>query len=86
MSSLLSQEEIDQKKLADKLTDTLKAIQLLKRLKKEDAQLVNLIDPVLNILKTQKKRILKQIKEYTDNLVASVDAFNEAFAEANWNY
>lgn len=83
MSSLLSQEEIDQKKLADKLTDTLKAIQLLKRLKKEDAQLVNLIDPVLNILKTQKKRILKQIKEYTDNLVASVDALNEAFAEAN---
>ena len=83
MSGLLSQEEIDQKKLIDEIEDINKTIQLLKRYEKNDS---TLIAPVIKSLKQIKRRLTKALNEFTDNLLASVDAINETLTESLYNY
>ena len=83
MSGLLSQEEIDQKKLIDEIEDINKTIHLLKRYEKNDSAL---IAPVIKSLKQIKRKLTKALNEFTDNLLASVDAINETLTESLYNY
>lgn len=83
MSGLLSQEEIDQKRLIDEIKDINETIHLLKKYEKNDAVL---IAPLIKSLKQIKRKLTKTLDEFTDNLLASVDAVNETLTESLYNY
>lgn len=83
MSGLLSQEEIDQKRLIDEIKDINETIHLLKKYEKNDTVL---IAPLIKSLKQIKRKLTKTLDEFTDNLLASVDAVNETLTESLYNY
>ena len=83
MSGLLSQEEIDQKRLIDEIKDINETIRLLKKYEKSDTVL---IAPIIKSLKQVKRKLTKALNEFTDNLLASVDAINETLTESLYNY
>ena len=83
MSGLLSQEEIDQKRLIDEIKDINETIHLLKKYEKSD---MVLIAPLIKSLKQIKRKLTKTLDEFTDNLLASVDAVNETLTESLYNY
>ena len=83
MSGLLSQEEIDQKRLIDEIKDINETIRLLKKYEKSDTVL---IAPLIKSLKQIKRKLTKALNELTDNLLASVDAINETLTESFYNY
>ena len=83
MSGLLSQEEIDQKRLIDEIKDINETIYLLKKYEKNDSAL---IAPIVKSLKQIKRKLTKTLNEFTDNLLASVDAINETLTESIYNY
>ena len=73
MSSLLSEEEIEQQKINGEINDITNAIQTLKEVKK-DTQSTELFEPVIDILKAKRKKLKKTLDNFSEEIVQVIEA------------